>query len=276
MSKVWFVTGCSTGFGRLLCERLLRTDDRVVATARNARDLEGLAGSDDRLLRLPLDVMRNVQVRSAAAAAQSRFGRIDVLVNNAGYGYFALQESGDVDEVQRMFETNVFGLIRVTQAVLPGMRERRGGTIINISSIAGRTAFPRSGYYNASKFAVEALSESLHYEVGEFGVRVVVIEPGSYDTDFGPRSALRDAELTAEDSPYRSACKRWDAAFSRIIPRKQDPAEVVEAILRAASGAEPFLRLPVGEDARALVALREGRPDAEFIREMDARWSGGG
>jgi len=163
------ISGCSTGFGRLLAERALKDGDAVAATARDVRSIEGLAAAHaDRCACVPLDVVRGSSIRRCVQASVERFGRIDVLVNNAGYGYFSTQEEGDVDEFRRMLETNVVGLWRLTQAVLPGMRSRRSGTIVNLSSIAGRVAFPRAGFYNASKWAVEAMSEALQWSPCKF------------------------------------------------------------------------------------------------------------
>src|SRR5688572_4148726 len=163
MPRTWFITGCSSGFGRLLAERAFGLGDNVVATARSAQSLHDLGETDERrILRLPLDVRDRAQIDAGVAAARARFGEIDILVNNAGYGYFATQEEGDLDEVRQMFDTNVFGPISMTQAVIPAMRERRRGTIVNLSSISGRIATPRGGFYQASKWAVEALSESLY------------------------------------------------------------------------------------------------------------------
>ncbi len=274
MSKVWFVTGCSTGFGKLLCQELLDQGQKVVATARDVSSLSGLRSTDDgSLLTTTLDVSRGGQISAAAEAAFDRFGAIDVLVNNAGYGYFSTQEDGDVDEIRRMFDANLFGLIRVTQSILPSMRERGCGVIVNVSSVAGRVAFPRSGFYSASKFAVEALSESLHYEVAPFGIRVVVIEPGAYATDFGPRSAVRSPKLEDPASPYSDAGRRWTEVASQLIGRRQDPMEVVEGIIASATADESFLRVPFGRDATPLVEERDSKTDAEFIRTMTARYN---
>jgi short-subunit dehydrogenase len=171
-----------------------------------------------------------------------------------------------------MFETNVFGLIRVTQAVLPSMRERRRGTIINISSIAGRVPFPRSGFYSATKWAVEAISESLYYEVRPFGLQVIVIEPGAFATDFGPRSAVRSPSLSDPNSPYAESAQKWTAAAAVMMPRRQDPAEVVEAVIAAARRDEPFQRVPVGPDAVTLVHERFQTSEADFIGTMTNRY----
>jgi len=273
MSNVWFITGCSTGFGRLLAQKLVHQGQSVVATARNVGQLDGLESpSADRLMRVSLDVTRGEQIRTSVRGALDRFGRIDVLVNNAGYGYFSTFEEGDIDDIRRMFETNVTGLTRTTQAVLPSMRRQKSGVIINLSSIAGRVAFPRASFYNASKFAVEALSEALHHEVQTFGIRVVVIEPGAYDTDFGPRSAIRSPRLVDEDSPYAHLAKTWTAAAGEMMPVKQDPLEVVDGIIAAATDGPSFMRIPFGNDATALVSQRESTSDAEFIETMARRY----
>lgn len=275
MSKVWFITGCSTGFGRLLAEKLLAQGNQVAATARQIDQISNLqTPSDENLLTAPLDVTRGEQVRSAVAAALNRFGRIDVLVNNAGYGYFSTHEEGDVDEIRRVLETNVIGLTRVTQAVIGGMRERRSGVIVNISSVAGRIAFPRSGFYNASKWAVEAISEALFYEVHPFGIRVVVIEPGAYATDFGPRSAVRSPALADPNSPYAVHAQRWSDVAAELMPNRQDPAEVVDGIIAAALDSQPFLRIPFGRDACSMIQQREKQGQAEFIRAMTQRYDG--
>lgn len=220
-----------------------------------------------------MDVTRGGQVTAAVRAATDQFGHIDVLVNNAGYGYFATQEQGDVEEIRRMFETNVFGLIRVTQAVLPAMRERRSGVVVNLSSVAGRVAFPRSSFYSATKWAVESLSESLFHEVHSFGVRVLVIEPGSYATDFVPRSSVRDAGLTDPASPYAALAQTWSEVAARLMPGRQDPAEVVDGIIAAVTAdGPPFARIPFGRDARPLITERETSGDAKFVRDMAARY----
>jgi NADP-dependent 3-hydroxy acid dehydrogenase YdfG len=224
VTQTWFITGCSTGFGRLLADALHARGDRVVATARDPRTLAEIGRSDEaRVLRLPLDVTVPSQIAAAVAATRTRFGEIDVLVNNAGYGYFATQEEGDLAEIRAMYETNVFGLLAVTQAVLPAMRARGAGTIVNLSSIAGRIGTPRSGLYQSSKWAVEALSESLHHEVSSFGLRVVVIEPGLFATAF-PTSARRPDEAATAASPYAAVGESWARnAGEKYFTERQDP-----------------------------------------------------
>ena len=273
MSRVWLITGCSSGFGRMLVEKLLPRGECVAATARKVSQIEDLGpATGERLLCAPLDVTRGAQIRSAVGLTLERFGRIDVLVNNAGYGYFSLQEDGDIDEIRRMFETNVFGLIRLTQAVLPAMRQAGSGVVVNLSSVAGRVAFPRSGFYNASKFAVEALSEALYYEVAPLGIRTVVVEPGSFATDFVPRSAVREEKMNDPASPYARLNEGWNRKMSQVLVKGQDPAQVVEGIIQAVNTDQPFQRLPVGQDAKMLIGLREGRPDREFIAAMHERF----
>ncbi len=273
MPMSWFITGCSTGFGKLLAQKLLDQGYNVVATARNVDQLADLKAPDEqKMIRAPLDVTRGAQITEAAQTAFERFGHIDVLVNNAGYGYFSTFEDGDVDEIRRMFETNVTGLIRATQAFLPSMRERRSGTIVNLSSIAGRVAFCRAAFYNASKFAVEALSEALHHETRTFGIRVIVIEPGAYDTDFAPRSAVRSPMLADPEAPYAHLADKWSDASARMMPEKQDPMEVVDGIIEAVLADKPFMRIPFGRDAEALVTERESMSDADFIRAMSQRY----
>ena len=175
---VWFITGCSTGFGRELSLILLKRGYRVVATARDKSKVEDIvAGNPKNGLALALDVDKQGQIDAAVKAAEARFGRIDVLVNNAGYGYLAAVEEGDDADIRAMFETNFFGLAAVTRAVLPIMRAQKSGAIVNISSVGGFIGFPGSGYYAATKFAVEGLSESLSKEVGPLGIKVIIVAP---------------------------------------------------------------------------------------------------
>jgi NADP-dependent 3-hydroxy acid dehydrogenase YdfG len=267
MSRVWFITGCSTGFGRLLSDRLFRDGDMVVATARSVQTLAEIGNGDHRrVLRLPLDVRSKEQIDDAVGKALEKFGRIDVLVNNAGYGYFATQEEAELDQIREMYETNVFGLIAMTQAVLPHMRQRHSGTIINLSSIAGRMATPRGGFYQSSKWAVEALSESLYLEMSSFGLRVIVIEPGSYDTDFGPRSARVPAVDGSEASPYRTLRQTWmKNAIEKIFSPRQDPNEVVDGIIDAVESDLSFIRLPIGRDATSLIERRQEMQSTQFV-----------
>ena len=180
LSDVWFITGCSTGFGRELAKLVLDRGYRAVITARDPRTIQDLtAGQEGRALALKLDVTNKAEVAEAVKKAESTFGSIDVLVNNAGYGYVGAVEESEEDEVRAMVDTNFFGLARMIHAVLPGMRRRRRGSIVNISSNGGLLAFPGVGYYNATKFAVEGLSEALAKEVAPLGIKVLLVEPGT-------------------------------------------------------------------------------------------------
>jgi NAD(P)-dependent dehydrogenase (short-subunit alcohol dehydrogenase family) len=183
-SSVWLITGCSTGFGRELVRVLAGRGHRVVATARNPATLEEFK-SNPQVLTAALDVTDPDQIGRAVTEAVTHFGAIDVLVNNAGYGYLSAVEEGEDDEVRAMFEVNVFGLASMTKAVLPGMRARRSGAIVNISSMGGLIGFPGIGYYNATKFAVEGLSEALAKECAPLGIKVIIVEPGPFRTDWG-------------------------------------------------------------------------------------------
>ena len=185
---VWFITGCSTGFGRALAALLLERGNRVVVTARDPETVRDFESQGEALI-LPLDVTDQANIETAVKAAEARFGAIDVLVNNAGIGYFSAIEEGEDNQVRRLFEINVFGLARMIQAILPGMRKRRKGYIVNLSSIGGLMSFPALGYYNASKFAVEGLSEALWQEVEPLGIHVMLVEPSGFRTDWAGRSA---------------------------------------------------------------------------------------
>src|SRR4051812_48006488 len=188
--NVWFITGCSTGFGRDLAAAVLSKGYRCVVTARNPKQVEDIAaGHKETALVIELDVTDRSEIESSVKAAESRFGRIDVLVNNAGIGYFGSVEESDEAEVKRMFEVNFWGLSAMTRAVLPGMRKRKSGHIVNISSIGGLTAFPALAYYHATKFAVEGFSESLAKEVAPLGIKITLVEPSGFRTDWAGRSA---------------------------------------------------------------------------------------
>lgn len=213
----WFVTGASRGFGREVALEALRTGDTVVATARSTRaltDLVELGG--DRVLALELDVTKPEQVTAATQAALERFGRIDVLFNNAGIGYFAAVEESDEVEVRRMVEINLFGLASVTTALLPSMRQQRAGTVMNVSSVGGLRSFPAVGWYNATKFAVEGLSEALDLEASPLGIRVVLVEPSGFATDWAGQ--LRAGGLPgARDRRLR----RHRRCATRRVPRRR-------------------------------------------------------
>ena len=258
---VWFITGCSTGFGRELAAHLLAGGYRTVVTARNPDSLKDL-GVHQNALVLKLDVTDQAQIDAAVKAAEARFGRIDVLVNNAGLGYFAAVEESEDDEVRWMFDVNVFGLGRMTSAVLPGMRQRRSGFIVNLSSIAGIRSFPGLGYYNATKFAVEGLSEALWQEVEPLGIKVMVVEPSGFRTDWAGRSANESAQQIADYAATAGEKRRQ----LRTVSGKQpgDPARAVQAIVSAVESAKPPHRLLLGNAAYELAMAKVADLQREF------------
>ena len=257
---VWFITGCSTGFGLELAKQAIEHGYRTVMTARDPAKLEGY-GATDNVLVLKLDVTQPDQVAAAVKAAEARFGAIDVLVNNAGIGYFAAIEEGEEAEVRKMFEVNVFGLNRMIQTVLPGMRKRRSGCIVNFSSIGGIKAFPALGHYNATKFAVEGLSEALWQEVEPLGIRVTLVEPSGFRTDWAGRSANESARQIDD---YMATAGNVRAGL-RAVSGKQagDPLRAAKAVVKAVASGTPPHHLLLGNDAfdGAMAKLDELRKD---------------
>lgn len=244
----WLITGCSTGFGRELASAVLARNWNAVVTARDPATIQDIvAGHDVSALALRLDVTDRKQVASAVKEAEARFGAIDVLVNNAGYGYRGAVEEADETEVRELFETNFFGLVSMIQAVLPGMRAHRRGHIVNISSVAGRMAQPGSGYYSATKFAVGGLSDALRKEVGPLGIRVTVVEPGGFRTDFAGRS-LRQSKHTIDDYAATAGARRKENS-STDGRQPGDPARAAQAIIRAVQADKPPFRLALGRSA---------------------------
>ena len=243
MSKTWFITGTSRGFGREWAVAALERGDRVVATARDASRLDDLtARFGEQLLALTLDVDDKAAVETAVAQAVERFGRIDVAVNNAGYGQFGMVEEVTEAEARAQFETNVFGALWVTQAVLPVMRTQGGGHILQVSSIGGISAFPNIGLYNASKWALEGFSQSLAAEVADFGIKVTLIEPGGFSTDWGGASAKHAAPLPAYDA-FRE--KAAEARRTRMAS-PGDPSASAAAVLELVDAPNPPLRVFFG------------------------------
>jgi NAD(P)-dependent dehydrogenase (short-subunit alcohol dehydrogenase family) len=244
----WLITGCSTGLGRALAEAVLARGDQAVVTARDTAAVDDLAGAHpERALALALDVTVPDQVADAVRRAHDRFGAVDVLVNNAGYGYRAAVEEADDADVQRLFATNFHGAVAMIQAVLPGMRTRRSGTIVNISSIGARICPPGSGYYAATKAALEAMTSSLRKEVQPLGIAAMSVEPGGFRTDFAGRSLTQSA--AAIDDYADTAGKRRkenDTAHGR---QPGDPARAAQAIITAVGSPEPPELLLLGSDA---------------------------
>ncbi|QUH02940.1 SDR family NAD(P)-dependent oxidoreductase [Saccharopolyspora erythraea] len=248
--KTWFITGCSTGFGRELTQAVLDAGDRAVVTARNLDQVADLVdGHDDRALALAVDVTEPGQVRAAVKEAEEHFGGIDVLVNNAGIGYFAAVEESTDAEIRRIFDINVFGLSDVIRAVLPGMRARRRGTIVNFSSIGGLRAFPAVGYYAATKFAVEGLTDALRQEVEPLGITTLLVEPGPFRTDWAGRSA-NETLPEHEIADYRSTAGVQRSEFRAGTGNEPgDPRRAAQAIITALSGAGHPQRLLLGTPA---------------------------
>ena len=243
---VWFITGCSTGFGHELAKHVLELGYNVVVTARDPNDLKELSAKENSFT-LKLDVTNQDQIEEAIKAVEKKFGYIDVLVNNAGIGYFAAVEESEEEQVRRMFEVNVFGLCRMIHATLPGMRKRRKGFIVNFSSIGGLRAFPALGYYNATKFAVEGLSEALWQEVEPLGIKVMLVEPSGFRTDWAGRSANESKRLIADYTETAGAVR----SQLRAISGKQqgDPVRAAQAIVMAVESINPPHRLLLGNDA---------------------------
>jgi NAD(P)-dependent dehydrogenase (short-subunit alcohol dehydrogenase family) len=254
-TRVWFITGASTGFGNLLAARLLLAGERVVATARKPEQVAQFAADyPATCLSLKLDVTNPAQIEAAVAATLKRFGRVDVLVNNAGYGIAGGVEETTEAEFMPVFETNVFGLIRVTRAFLPQFRTQRSGNILNISSIAGLVGNPGWGYYNASKFAVNGFSEALAGEMAPLGVKVTIVEPGPFRTDFLGRSGVEAAERIAD---YDDTVGKTRAYFHAMAGKQQgDPEKAVDAMIAVVESPAPPRHLVLGKLAFDRMNLR--------------------
>ena len=266
---VWFVTGCSTGFGRELASQLLNAGYPTVVTARKPEDLQAFANHPKALV-LKLDVTDSAQVEAAVQAAEAHFGRIDVLVNNAGIGYFGSVEESEEAEVRWMFEINVFALGRMSAAVLPVMRRQRRGCIVNISSLAGIRPSAGLGYYNATKFAVIGLSGALRQEVAPLGIKVVVVEPSGFRTDWAGRSA-KESPRRVED--YQSTVwHRCEQLRAWSGNQSGDPVRAAQAIIAAVESPEPPQHLPLGVAAFELgVAHLAAMRDQFLAQETVAR-----
>lgn len=243
---VWFITGCSTGFGRELAKLVIARGWPTVVTARNKGSLADLVESaQTNTLALDLDVTDASQVAAAVKAAEDRFGRIDVLVNNAGYGYQASIEEGEEDEIRAQFDANVFGLFALTRAVLPLMRKHRKGHVINITSVAGLIGFPGSGYYAASKHAVEGFTDALAIEGAPLGIKATCVEPGPFRTDWAGRSLKQTPNLIEDYAEIVGARMRTTAANSG--KQQGDPVRAGEAMIRITETENPPRHLVLGE-----------------------------
>ena len=274
ISKAVLITGCSTGIGRVTAERLLASGWKVTATARRVDTIKDLGEAGARVL--PLDVTEEASMTAAVAEVEQAEGAVGVLINNAGYGLQGPVEEFPMDEVRRQFETNVFGLIRMCQLVLPGMRRQGWGRIVNLSSIGGKVTFPGGGLYHGSKYAVEAISDALRFEVRPFGVKVILVEPGTVTTPFGDAALSSIPEMT-DSGPY-AAFKEglagtikgaYEGSMSRIAIT---PEKVAATIEKAITARRPRARYPVGAAARSGIAMKRILPDRALDAVMRAQF----
>lgn len=266
MEKVWFITGCSTGFGRELAKHVIEQGYKIVVTARKTADIQDIvAGHEKQAIAVALDVTKHEQIAAAVKTAMDTFGRIDVLVNNAGIGYFGAVEESEDAEVRRMFEINFFGLTSMTQAVLPIMRKQRSGHILNVSSIGGLVGYPALGFYNATKFAVDGLSEALSKEVAHLGIKVTILAPSGFRTDWAGRSA-NDSKIVIEDYSHSAGANK-DAIRGYSGNQPGDPKRAAIAIVNAVEAAEPPLRLLLGA-----AAFRNANHKLETLKKDYDAW----
>jgi NAD(P)-dependent dehydrogenase (short-subunit alcohol dehydrogenase family) len=264
MKKVWLITGCSTGFGRALATEALAQGYRVAVAARKTEDVNDIVSAyPETAIAVKLDVTDAEQIKAAVATTLEKFNQIDVLVNNAGIGYFAAVEESEEAEVRRMFEINVFGLAKMTQEVLPQMRKQRSGHILNISSIGGLRSFPGVGFYNATKYAVDGLSEALYKEVAPLGIKVTIIAPSGFRTDWAGRSA-KDTNVKISDYASTAGKNAGDIrGYSGNQPG--DPVRAAKAMIDVTETEHPPLRLLLGAAALkgARIKLEELKHDFE-------------
>ena len=264
--KAWFITGASRGFGALVVERALAKGDAVVATARNPQAVIDRFGTHANLLAVALDVTDEAQAVAAAQAAVDRFGRIDILLNNAGFGLMGAVEEASAAEIEALYRTNVFGLLTVTRAVLPHMRAARSGRILNISSIGGYRGSAGFGVYSSTKFAVEGLSEALHDELAPLGIHVTVVEPGYFRTDFLDASSLSVSRTRIADYDA-TAGKVRNVAANLSHNQPGDPRKLAEVLTAFVDAPNPPVRLPLGSDTVAAIERKH-----ESDRAILAEW----
>ena len=266
MSKVWFITGCSTGFGRELAKHVLESGHKAVVASRKTEDVEDIvADYPDTAIAVKLDVTKEDEIKSSVEEATKKFGQIDVLVNNAGIGYFGAIEESEDDEVRRMFEINFWGLANMTKAVLPGMRKQRSGNIVNIASIGGLVGFPAVGYYNATKFAVDGFSDALSKETAPLGIKVTVVCPSGFRTDWAGRSA-NNSKIVIDD--YKDTAETNKNNIRNVSGKQAgDPVRAAKAIVEAVESANPPLHLLLGA-----AALKGARNKLEVLKKDFDNW----
>ena len=268
MKKTVLITGASSGFGKETAKLFHKNGWNVIATMRSPEKETDLTALSDILI-TKLDVTDKATIKTAVQAGIEKFGQIDVLVNNAGYGAMGALEAATEEQIKQQFDVNFFGLIEVTKAVLPGMRQQWSGVIINVSSIGGRLAFPFSSLYHATKFAVEGLTESIQYELNPFGIHLKIIEPGGYKTEFSGRSMdLFGAEGLGEE--YNTPFNKFVSMLENW-PMSENLGEVAEVIYEAATDGTEKLRYPVGHEAVDIITARQQMEDADFKKMMVAQ-----
>ncbi|CAJ1496853.1 oxidoreductase [[Mycobacterium] holstebronense] len=267
--SVWFITGASRGFGLQIARDLLDRGHQVVATARDAATVTDALGDSANVLAVALDVTNETQAQQAVQAAVDRFGRIDVLINNAGRGLLGAVEEATDAEVRAVYETNVFGLLTVTRAVTPVLRAQRSGTIVNISSVGGFVSSPGWGVYASTKFAVEALSEALYAELQPLGIHAMVVEPGYFRTDFLDSSSLQVQQHTIDDYAAGPAGKMRVTAGERNHDQPGDPVKAAAAIIAVVESERPPVRLLLGNDTIAAVEGKLAHVQAELDQWRD-------
>lgn len=261
--KTWLITGASRGFGAVIAAHALARGDQVVATARDPQNVRDRFGQRDDLLALALDVTDDAAIAAAVTDAIARFGKIDVLVNNAGFGLIAAIEEASSAEIERLYRTNVFGLIAVTRAVLPHMRKARSGRILNMSSMGGHRGSAGFGIYASTKFAVEGLSEALNAEVSPLGIHVTAIEPGYFRTDFLDGSSLTLGAGRIED--YEATVGKVRAlAAQRNHNQPGDPDKLAQVLMNLVETPDPPVRLPLGSDTVAVIEAKHAG-DAKIL-----------
>jgi len=245
--RVWFITGASRGIGAEIAQAALAAGDAVVATARDPKGIAARLGSSDSLFPLALDVTSETSVAAAVEQAIARFGRVDVLVNNAGFGIVGAIEETNAEQVRKIYETNVFGLLNVTRALLPQLRKQRSGQIMNLSSVGGYHSGPAFGIYCSTKFAVEGITEALHAELAPLGIAVTVVEPGYFRTEFLEAKSVVETETVIADYAETAGKVR---AFAKSVSLQQpgDPVRLAKALVDLANAENPPLRLPLGSD----------------------------
>ena len=266
MSKVWFITGCSTGFGRELAKYVLESGHKAVVASRDTEDVKDIvADHPGSSIAVKLDVTKPDEVKSSVEQAIKKFGRIDVLVNNAGIGYFGAIEESEEDEVRRMFEINFWGLAHMTQAVLHGMRAQRSGNIVNVASIGGLVGFPAVGFYNATKFAVDGFSEALAKETAPLGIKVTVVCPSGFRTDWAGRSA-NNSKIVIDD--YKATAEvNKNNIRGNSGKQAGDPVRAAKAIVKAVEDENPPLHLLLGS-----AALKGARNKLDVFKKDYDTW----